>query len=288
LGGVNRISVPDKWAQTIIQGVSGGLGKYSKEAVFTFFFPEMHILQAVAACKKTPVNIGCQGIFWDDVMPGGNFGAFTASRPAAAMAAAGCTAVIVGHCEERRSLAAVLAEGLISGSSSSAAINSILAKEIAAAAAHRLKILYCVGETAEEQEHWQDVLAWQLDVVVSQPYNCAPYNIPCGDLVIGYEPVWAVGPGKTPPDRAYIEKIAKFIKDKCGLPVVYGGGLKKENAKMLASIPEIDGGLIALTRFSGEIGFYPDEYLDIASDYLESVKWMSKRVFQTSWTSPKL
>ena len=46
------------------------------------------------------------------------------------------------------------------------------------------------------------------------------------------------------------------------------GGLKSDNAEMLASIPEIDGGLIALTRFSGEIGFYPDEYLEIIQKYL--------------------
>ena len=52
------------------------------------------------------------------------------------------------------------------------------------------------------------------------------------------------------------------------MPVVYGGGLKEENAAMLSSIDEIDGGLIALTRFSGEIGFYPDEYLRIIDLYM--------------------
>ena len=50
--------------------------------------------------------------------------------------------------------------------------------------------------------------------------------------------------------------------------VVYGGGLKVDNAEMLASIEEIDGGLIALTRFQGEIGFYPEEYVEIISTYL--------------------
>ena len=59
---------------------------------------------------------------------------------------------------------------------------------------------------------------------------------------------------KTPADAPYIKKIARFIKEKTGgLPVVYGGGLKESNAAMLAGIAEIDGGLIALTRFSGEI-----------------------------------
>ena len=46
-----------------------------------------------------------------------------------------------------------------------------------------------------------------------------------------------------------------------GKDIVYGGGLKQDNAEMLASIDEIDGGLIALTRFQGEIGYYPEEYL---------------------------
>ena len=52
------------------------------------------------------------------------------------------------------------------------------------------------------------------------------------------------------------------------MDVVYGGGLKEDNAEMLAGIGEIDGGLIALTRFQGEIGFYPEEYLKIAALYL--------------------
>ncbi len=88
-------------------------------------------------------------------------------------------------------------------------------------------------------------------------------------VVIAYEPIWSIGPGKTPADRPYIEKIARFVKAHTGgIDVVYGGGLKADNAAMLASIPEIDGGLIALTRFSGEIGFYPDEYLAIIDTYL--------------------
>lgn len=88
-------------------------------------------------------------------------------------------------------------------------------------------------------------------------------------MAIAYEPIWSIGPGKTPADTPYIEKIARFVKQRTGgLPVVYGGGLKAHNAAMLASIEEIDGGLIALTRFSGEIGFYPEEYLEIIRLYL--------------------
>jgi len=88
-------------------------------------------------------------------------------------------------------------------------------------------------------------------------------------VVIAYEPVWSIGPGKTPAGREYITQIAGFVKE-CtgGIDVVYGGGLKTDNAEMLAGIAEIDGGLIALTRFSGEIGFYPKEYLEIIRLYM--------------------
>lgn len=88
-------------------------------------------------------------------------------------------------------------------------------------------------------------------------------------VVIAYEPVWSIGPGKTPAGKDYITKVAKLIKSVIGnVPVVYGGGLKEANAEMLSSIDEIDGGLIALTRFTGEIGFYPDEYLRIVELYM--------------------
>ena len=64
--------------------------------------------------------------------------------------------------------------------------------------------------------------------------------------------------------------MLKVVKEKTGgMDVVYGGGLKQDNAAMLASIDEIDGGLIALTRFQGEIGYYPEEYLEIIQLYME-------------------
>ena len=263
MGGVNRLAPPDQWAKAVIKSVvEGGLEKYNDRAAFTFFFPEAHLLEIAAAVRdRRLISLGCQGVHWEDIVPGGNFGAFTSSRPAAAAAAIGCTAVIIGHCEERRAITAVLSEGGVTGDAAAQAVNRILAKEIAAAKVRGLAVLYCIGEKAEEQDRRQEVLSAQIDAGLSAPV--------AGPLVIGYEPVWSIGPGKTPPDRGYIEKIAGFIKEKTkGLPVVYGGGLKADNAAMLASIPEIDGGLIALTRFSDEIGFYPDEYLEIVNLYL--------------------
>ena len=122
---------------------------------------------------------------------------------------------------------------------------------------------YCIGEKSEEQEAWQEVLGRQLEIGLD--------GVDTSKVVIAYEPVWSIGPGKTPADKAYITKVARFVKERThGMDVVYGGGLKQDNAAMLASIEEIDGGLIALTRFQGEIGFYPQEYLEIVRIYMEA------------------
>ena len=170
----------------------------------------------------------------------------------------GCTSTIIGHCEERNDKAGILAEA---GVTDTAAVNRLLNQEIKLAIEQGLTVLYCIGEKTEEQAHWEQVLGDQLSIGLD--------GVDTSKVVIAYEPIWSIGPGKTPADKPYITKIARFVK-KCtgGLDVVYGGGLKVDNAEMLSSIEEIDGGLIALTRFQGEIGFYPDEYLEIIKTYL--------------------
>lgn len=141
------------------------------------------------------------------------------------------------------------------------AVNRLLNKEIKCAMDAGLKVVYCIGETSEEQPQWEQVLGEQLSVGLE--------GVDKSKVVIAYEPVWSIGPGKTPAGKDYITKIARFVKEQTGgMDVVYGGGLKTDNAAMLASIEEIDGGLIALTRFTGEIGFYPEEYLEIIRLYL--------------------
>lgn len=262
LGGVNRIADMKEWGKYIVENTQEELKKYSPEEVeFAMFFPEIHLFSACQAkTENSPVQVGCQGVFRDDVAPGKNFGAFTTGRPAAAMKAAGCETVIIGHCEERNNLAGILAEA---GVVNTKAVNTILNKEIKCAVDRGMKVLYCIGEKSEELEQWQEVLGEQLELGLK--------DVDKSKVTIAYEPVWSIGPGKTPAGKEYITKIAKFVKEKTdGMDIVYGGGLKQDNAAMLASIPEIDGGLIALTRFQGEIGYYPEEYLEIISLYMNA------------------
>ena len=259
-GGVNRIAPLKDWGSYIVSHTQDGLKKYDPSQVeFVQYFPEAHILGAVSAlCENSPVQVGCQGVYRMNTAVGGNFGAFTTNRPASIAKAMGCTSTIIGHCEERNDKAGILAEA---GVTDTAAVNRLLNQEIRLAVEQGLTVLYCIGEKSEEQERWQQVLGEQLRVGLD--------GVDTSKVVIGYEPVWSIGPGKTPAGKDYITMIARFVKEQTGgLDVVYGGGLKVDNAEMLASIDEIDGGLIALTRFQGEIGFYPDEYLEIIKTYL--------------------
>ena len=259
-GGVNGVAPMEEWGSYIVQNIQKKLKAYGAEDVeFVIYFPEAHLIPAVKAlCEDSPVKIGCQGVYRDDTAENGNFGAFTTNRTANAAKAMGCSSVIIGHCEERNDKAGILAEA---GVTDTAAVNRLLNQEVKAAQAAGLKVLYCIGEKSEEQEAWQQVLGDQLAIGLDGTDKSR--------VVIAYEPIWSIGPGKTPADKPYIEKIARFVKERTGgLDVVYGGGLKADNAAMLASIADIDGGLIALTRFSGEIGFYPEEYLEIIRLYL--------------------
>lgn len=257
-GGVNRLAPIQNYGAYIVKETQEELKRYP-EVEFGMYFPEAHILQAVEAkTEDSPIKIGCQGVCRRDIEEAGNFGALTTNRPAAAAAAMGCESVIIGHCEERNDIAGIMAEA---GMTDAEAVNRILNQEVRCAAARDLQVLYCIGEKEEEQERWKEVLGSQLEIGLDQADQ--------SKVVIAYEPVWSIGPGKTPAGKEYIQKVARFVKEKTGgMDIVYGGGLKQENAGMLSSIPEIDGGLIALTRFTGQIGYYPEEYLEIIRLYL--------------------
>ena len=261
LGGVNRIAEPARWGQAVIEGIRKVARDHADEAEFAVFLPEAQLVGALEAADGWPVGVGCQGVHVADTVPGGNFGAFTTLRPAHAMTQLGCGWAIVGHCEERMWLRQVMGEAGAEGPEVEAAVSRILSQEVARAQDAGMRVLFCLGERESEQPEWESVLTSQLTEGLS--------GARLGDVRVAYEPVWSIGPGKTPADAPYIAKVARLLKATLpGVDVVYGGGLKADNAQMLAGVDEVDGGLVALTRFSGEIGFYPDEFARIVELYL--------------------
>lgn len=260
-GGVNRLAAPDAWGEAVASSIRPVAERYQDVAEFAAFLPEAHLIGACRAAKASPLGIGSEGVHFADTAKGGNFGAFTTLRTANSVAQLGCTWTLIGHCEERMQLRTLMGEAGADPEEIEHASDRILAREVEAAQKAGLKVLFCMGERTEEQESWEEVLSRQ----VTEGLRGADL----ANVRVAYEPVWSIGPGKTPADVPYIQKVARLIKS-CvpGVDVVYGGGLKADNAQMLAGIDEIDGGLIALTRFTGEIGFYPDEYAEIVDLYL--------------------
>jgi triosephosphate isomerase (TIM) len=251
-GGINNIASGEHWAKRIV---------FESEKLhgceFSIFFPESSLIPAISMAHS--VKIGCQGVHYDDVEKGGNFGAFTTFRTAKSMKALGVSVAMIGHSEERKGL-----EKLTSLGGTKVDINPLLNQSVACAENAGLEILYCVGEKAEEQENRYEVIRTQLlEGLKGRDLK---------KVTVAYEPVWAIGPGKFPPDAPYITDIVHFIKSVVNVPVVSGGGLKKENAVMLASIEELDGGLIALTRFGKDFGFSVEDFADIVSTYEKGLK----------------
>ena len=159
-------------------------------------------------------------------------GAYTGEVSASMLAEFGCRYVIVGHSERR----ALHGEG-----------DQLVADKAKAALAHRLTPIVCVGETLAEREAGQstDVVKRQMSVVVHTLAHCI------SQIVVAYEPVWAIGTGKTAtPDeaqavhallRAQLKAATAHAGD---MKILYGGSVKADNAAALFSQADIDGGLI--------------------------------------------
>lgn len=253
LGGINDLAKNESYGATIIQGIED----MHLDIPITVYLQEVNLFSALK--NKKNINIGCQSVHYLDTSIGGNFGAFTTFRTANSMSSIGVKDTLIGHCEERNHL-----NFLTSLGGTKVDINKILNEKVKCAVSSGMKVLYCIGEKIEEQENKYEVLKNQLLVGLK--------DIDLSKITIAYEPVWAIGPGKIPPNKEYIEDIVKFIKSVVPCNVVYGGGLKKDNAEMLASIKELDGGLIALTRFGKDFGFYLDDFKEIVETYMKGLK----------------
>ena len=161
-------------------------------------------------------------------------GAFTGAVTAAMLVEFGCRYAIVGHSERRN----------VFGES-----DAVVAAKFAAAMTAGLTPILCVGETLQERETGvtEQVVGRQLDAVISGAGIAA-----LGKAVVAYEPVWAIGTGKTAtPEQA--QAVHGFIRNRiavsdvavaAALRILYGGSVKAANAAQLFGKPDIDGGLI--------------------------------------------
>jgi triosephosphate isomerase len=176
-------------------------------------------------------------------------GAFTGDISAEMLADLGATAVIVGHSERRTLHKETDAE--------------VRAKAQAAWRA-RLTAIVCIGETRAERE-----AGWTLDVLGRQLDGSLPNGVTGQNLVIAYEPVWAIGTGLTP-TVADVAQAHAFIRKRLGerhgaaapsVRILYGGSVKPTNARELMGVADVDGALV------GGASLKAEDFLGIAAAY---------------------
>ena len=181
---------------------------------------------SLAAAVEAGLTVLAQNVHWDDE------GAYTGEVSASMLREVGAVGSIVGHSERRQFFGET---------------DESVARRAAHALAAGLRVLACVGELEEERElgRTEDVLRRQVSVLEPHPA-----------LVVAYEPVWAIGTGKTAtPDQA--QEAHAFVKSLLDVPVLYGGSVKPDNAEELLAQPDVDGALV------GGASLDPDSFASI-------------------------
>lgn len=298
-GGICRDPDPVAWAGRLIRrSVELGLDRRGDIDV-TYYFPESCIVPAMEAVRESGcgpgLNVGSQGLYRRDTSPGGDYGAMTGTRPASAMISLGCCRSLVAHSDERRDKFQLMAdydpEIMVDPEKLKKAwlaVDRACAEEARRALERDMRILYCIGETAEQKgpgafEEYaprvEFVLRQQLEVGLGELRGSPLLDNVC----LTYEPVWAIGPGKKTPGAGHVAFASGYMKQLCRemlgreLPIVYGGGLKVGNAGEIASVSTIDGGFNGLSRFVPPIAFEPYEYLEIIEAFLEGKRQTYER-----------
>jgi triosephosphate isomerase len=184
---------------------------------------------AAQILKETRIRWGAQDLFWEDT------GAFTGEVSAPMLKAVGCRYVIVGHSERRQYFGEK---------------DEDVRRKAKAALRHSLTPIICVGETLEQREArmHREIVSGQMREAVSGLTEAE-----LASVVIAYEPVWAIGTGKTAtPEQAqemhaYIRSILSEMYNRAAadqIQILYGGSVKPDNARDLLQQPDIDGALV--------------------------------------------
>lgn len=229
-------------ARSLVSGITSHLEKdpeLYKNAEFLICPSPLHVSNITEILDGVPVHVGGQDCSFE------NNGAHTGDVSAEMLKDVGCRYVVLGHSERRQE-----------HSESSV----LVAQKSIAAHAQGLIAVICVGETLDERESGK-----AFDVVARQLQESIPSTANAENIVIAYEPVWAIGTGKVAsPDD--VEKMHAFIADALkekldnGLTIriLYGGSVKPDNANALSKIDHVGGFLI------GGASLNADSYIGIA------------------------
>jgi len=215
-------------SQDLVSKIINGLGNDTKCDVIVC--PPFTSLNEVSSLiKNTPVKLGAQNLYFEDS------GAFTGEISAAMLKSIGCEYVIIGHSERRT----IFGEP-----------DDVINKKIQRALKHNLNPIFCVGELLEQRED-----GTTMEVVKNQILTGLKDITPAqlSEIIIAYEPVWAIGTGKTAtPAQAQevhaaireliVENFSEDVAD--NLVIQYGGSVKPDNAGELLSKKDIDGALV--------------------------------------------
>ena len=215
-------------AGEFFQDLIGRLNPFPADREVAFGVPFTSLEAAARAVSQTPIIIAAQNVYWEPE------GAYTGEISAPMIKAAGARAVIIGHSERRQIFGETGAE-----------VN----KKIKAALSAGLRPIVCLGETLAEREagRTHEVLGGQLAEAMAGLEGEAP-----GSLSLAYEPVWAIGTGRTATPETAQEAhafIRGWLADKVSLAaaeatrIIYGGSVKPDNAAQLLAQPDIDGAL---------------------------------------------
>ena len=191
-----------------------GLREQELEAVDVVVCPPfVSLAVAVQLLAGTEIAVAAQNVHWDEE------GAYTGEVSARMLRELGAYGAIVGHSERRQYFGET---------------DETVGKRVHAALEAGLFVIACVGETEQDRERGEteNVLRRQLSVLE-----------PDDNLVLAYEPVWAIGTGKTATTQIAQEAHA-FIKSQLEAPVLYGGSVKPDNAGELLVQPDVDGALV--------------------------------------------
>jgi triosephosphate isomerase (TIM) len=175
--------------------------------------PFVSLAVAVQLLAGTEIAVAAQNVHWEDE------GAYTGEMSARMLRELGVYGAIVGHSERRE----------LFGDT-----DETVASRAQAALDAGLFVIACVGETEHQREQGETENVLRRQLAVLEPDD---------NLVLAYEPVWAIGTGKTAtPDVA--QEAHAFIKSQLDAPVLYGGSVKPDNAAELPAQPAVDGALV--------------------------------------------